>query len=89
MPPRSGVLFSCSIVTAHRYLAAFVRERGCMRTLRPCVVLVPCLLAIATLAEGQLPHLFEAAKSGPPHLPFKIIGVPMQGAGGHESSEDK
>lgn len=30
------------------------------------------------VAEGQLPHLFEPAKSGPPHLPFKIIGVPMQ-----------
>src|SRR6478736_2795769 len=29
-------------------------------------------------SEGQLPHLFEPAKSGPPHLPFKIIGVPMQ-----------
>jgi hypothetical protein len=40
-------------------------------------------------AEGQLPHLFEPAKSGPPNLPFKIIGIPMQGAGGHDSSEDK
>jgi sugar lactone lactonase YvrE len=29
------------------------------------------------VSEGQLPHLFEAAKSGPPHLPFRIIGVPM------------
>ena len=28
--------------------------------------------------EGQLPHLFEAAKSGPPHLPFRIIGVPAK-----------
>jgi sugar lactone lactonase YvrE len=28
-------------------------------------------------SEGQLPHLFEAAKSGPPHLPFRIIGVPL------------
>ena len=30
------------------------------------------------VSEGQLPHLFEAAKSGPPHLPFRIIGVPMR-----------
>ena len=29
------------------------------------------------VTEGQLPHLFEAAKSGPPHLPFRIIAVPM------------
>ena len=29
------------------------------------------------VSEGQLPHLFEAAKSGPPHLPFRVIGVPM------------
>jgi len=28
-------------------------------------------------SEGQLPHLFEAAKSGPPRLPFRIVGVPM------------
>jgi hypothetical protein len=28
-------------------------------------------------SEGQLPHLFEAAKSGPPHLPFRIVGVSM------------
>jgi sugar lactone lactonase YvrE len=41
------------------------------------------------VAEGQLSHLFEPAKSGPPHLPFKIIGVAVQGAGGHDSSEDK
>jgi len=39
--------------------------------------------------EGQLPHLFEPAKSGPPHLPFKIIGVPMQAVSGHNSTEDK
>ena len=30
------------------------------------------------VAEGQLPHLFEAAKSGPPRLPFRIIGVPFK-----------
>ena len=30
------------------------------------------------VSEGQLPHLFEAAKSGPPHLPFRIIDVPMR-----------
>jgi sugar lactone lactonase YvrE len=29
------------------------------------------------VSEGQLPHLFEAAKSGPPRLPFRIIAVPM------------
>jgi hypothetical protein len=29
------------------------------------------------VSEGQLPHLFEAAKSGPPHLPFRVIGLPM------------
>ena len=29
------------------------------------------------VSEGQLPHLFEAAKSGPPRLPFRVIGVPM------------
>ena len=29
------------------------------------------------VSEGQLPHLFEAAKSGPPHIPFRVIGVPM------------
>ena len=29
------------------------------------------------VAEGQLPHLFEAKKSGPPHLPFRVIGVTM------------
>jgi hypothetical protein len=28
-------------------------------------------------SEGQLPHLFEAAKSGPPHLPFRIVGIPI------------
>ena len=32
---------------------------------------------ILWVSEGQLPHLFEAAKSGPPHLPFRVIGVPM------------
>ena len=30
------------------------------------------------VSEGQLPHLFEAAKSGPPRLPFRIVGVPMK-----------
>ena len=30
------------------------------------------------ISEGQLPHLFEAAKSGPPRLPFRIVGVPMR-----------
>ena len=29
------------------------------------------------VSEGQLPHLFEAAKSGPPRLPFRVLGVPM------------
>jgi hypothetical protein len=29
------------------------------------------------VSEGQLPHLFEPAKSGPPHHPFKIISVRM------------
>ena len=29
------------------------------------------------VSEGRLPHLFEADKSGPPHLPFRVIGVPM------------
>jgi sugar lactone lactonase YvrE len=29
------------------------------------------------VSEGQLPHLFEPAKSGPPRLPFRIIRVPM------------
>jgi sugar lactone lactonase YvrE len=30
------------------------------------------------VTEGQLPHLFEAAKSGPPRLPFRIVGVPVR-----------
>jgi len=30
------------------------------------------------ITEGQLPHLFEAAKNGPPHLPFRIVGVPIE-----------
>jgi hypothetical protein len=29
------------------------------------------------VSEGQLPHLFEAAKNGPPRLPFRIVGVPV------------
>jgi len=41
------------------------------------------------ITEGQLPHLFDASNSGPPHLPFSIIGVPMQGAGGHDGGESK
>jgi sugar lactone lactonase YvrE len=28
--------------------------------------------------EGQLPHLFDPAKNGPPHLPFRIVGVSMR-----------
>jgi sugar lactone lactonase YvrE len=30
------------------------------------------------ITEGQLPHLFELSKNGPPHLPFRIIGIPIQ-----------
>jgi sugar lactone lactonase YvrE len=41
------------------------------------------------ITEGQLPHLFEASKNGPPHLPFRIIGVPMQGTDGHDGGESK
>jgi len=37
------------------------------------------------ITEGQLPHLFEASKNGPPHLPFRIIGVPMQGTPDQDS----
>jgi sugar lactone lactonase YvrE len=37
------------------------------------------------ITEGQLPHLFEASKNGPPHLPFRIIGVLMQGTPDQES----
>ena len=29
------------------------------------------------MSEGQLPHLFEAAKNGPPRLPFRVVGVPV------------
>jgi hypothetical protein len=45
------------------------------------------LLPVETLwiTEGQLPHLFEASKNGPPHLPFRIIGVPMQGTPDQDS----
>jgi hypothetical protein len=32
------------------------------------------------IAEGQLPHLLESAKSVPPRLPFRIIGVPLKAA---------
>ena len=28
-------------------------------------------------SEGQLPHLFQANTTGPPRLPFRIIGVPV------------
>jgi sugar lactone lactonase YvrE len=28
-------------------------------------------------SEGQLTHLFDAKNSGPPHLPFRIVGVPV------------
>jgi sugar lactone lactonase YvrE len=53
----------------------------------------PTSVAVAGLTlwitEGQLPLLFEASKNGPPHLPFRIIGVPMQAASGHDSSESK
>ena len=41
------------------------------------------------VSEGQLPHLFEAAKSGPPRLPFRIIGVPMRSDLGQDSSARK
>jgi sugar lactone lactonase YvrE len=41
------------------------------------------------ITEGQLPHLFEAAKNGPPHLPFRIIAVPMPGDAGRDSSAGK
>jgi hypothetical protein len=42
--------------------------------------------------RGRLPHLFEAAKSGPPHLPFRIVGVSMNtdvglGRSGSQSKE--
>ena len=30
------------------------------------------------IAEGQLSHLFESAKSGPPRLPFRLVGVPFE-----------
>jgi sugar lactone lactonase YvrE len=41
------------------------------------------------VSEGQLPHLFEAAKSGPPHLPFRIIGVPMPSDVGQDNGAGK
>jgi sugar lactone lactonase YvrE len=28
------------------------------------------------VTEGQLPHLFDAAKNGPPKLPFQVLAVP-------------
>ena len=41
------------------------------------------------ITEGQLPHLFEAAKNGPPHLPFRIIAVPMPGDAGQDNGSGK
>ena len=40
------------------------------------------------VTEGQLPHLFQAATSGPPHLPFRIVGAPF-GDAGHDSPDSK
>ena len=34
--------------------------------------------ATAYVTEGQLPHLFNAAASGPPRLPFRIVTVPIE-----------
>jgi len=31
----------------------------------------------AWVAEGQLPHLFDPAKNGPPRLPFHVKAVPL------------
>lgn len=31
----------------------------------------------AWVAEGQLSHLFDPAKNGPPRLPFSVTGVPL------------
>jgi sugar lactone lactonase YvrE len=33
---------------------------------------------ILWIAEGQLQHLFQPTKRGPPRLPFRIIGVPFE-----------
>ncbi len=41
------------------------------------------------VSEGQLPHLFDAAKSGPPHLPFRIISVPMRSDVGQDHGASK
>ncbi len=41
------------------------------------------------VSEGQLPHLFEAAKSGPPRLPFRIAGVPMRSDVGQDGGASK
>lgn len=41
------------------------------------------------ITEGQLPHIFEAAKNGPPHLPFRIIAVPMPGDAGQDNGSGK
>ncbi len=32
----------------------------------------------AWVAEGQLPHLFDPVKNGPPQLPFHIKGIPLK-----------
>ena len=40
------------------------------------------------VTEGQLPHLFQAATSGPPHLPFRIVGAPF-GDAGQDSADSK
>ena len=39
--------------------------------------------------EGQLPHLFDPAKNGPPHLPFRIVGVPMRSHVGQDGGANK
>ena len=41
----------------------------------------PTSVAVANktlwISEGQLPHLFQADKTGPPRVPFRIIGMPV------------
>jgi hypothetical protein len=41
------------------------------------------------VSEGQLAHLFEAAKSGPPHLPFRIIGISVGSDAGQDRGAGK
>jgi glucose/arabinose dehydrogenase len=50
------------------------------------VILVKGILWIT---EGQLPHLFEAAKKGAPRLPFRILGLAYdnEGAASRDKSE--